>query len=116
MNRRRVRIQRTLISSIGGILIPLALFALIDPLAGYLYPFEIEWPTEFLVILLAWPLFIWHRVFPPPPTCPSCGTNTALAASVITIFIFWFVITYLSQILIGRLWAKRARTLVPRNA
>jgi hypothetical protein len=39
-----------------------------------------------------------------------------LIASAITIFLFWFGITYLLQILIGRLWAKRTRPLIERNA
>ena len=110
--------RRLLISICGGIFIPLSLFAFTATVGETLeYDMEMEWAVNLLLYSFAGPLKIWDRTFPPPPSCPSCGpTTAALLATVITVFIFYSLLTYVVQVMIERLRRREVRCLSEHRA
>jgi hypothetical protein len=100
--------RRLFISISGGLLIPLLLFAFTMMMAERL---ERDWGLGWLANLVAFlcvgPMAIWERVFPHSPSCPSCGpTDTAIAASIVTVFLFYAGLTYLIQVVVEKLRSK----------
>jgi hypothetical protein len=115
--------RRLLISIAGGLILPLGFYTLIESVGGYLeFEMNMESTARVLAYAFLWPLLLWSWVFPPPPSCPSCGpTDAALVAAVITYFIFYSALTYLVQFLFANLWArvrarKKARLLYESRA
>ncbi len=110
--------RRLLIAFSGGIFIPHLLFAFTGLVGEFLeYEMGMEWAVHLLLYFFVGPLKIWDRVFPPPPSCPSCGpTTAALIATVITVFIFYALLTYLIQIMIEKLHHRKVRSLSERRA
>jgi hypothetical protein len=117
MHRAVRQVRRVLISFAGGFLLPVGLFwslAFITSLSGSI---TIGWPVRLVFYFIFWPQYIWERVFPRVQPCSSCGpSDAALIATGITIFVFWFGVTYLLQLLIERFWAKRKRSFVETHA
>ena len=111
MPRRRI-LQALLISFSGGVLIPLLLFVAAMMLGESLeHRWGQGWLANLLMFSVVGPMVIWERVFPHSPACPSCGpTDTAIVATIATVFLFYFILTYLIQVLIGRF---RPRDLRP---
>lgn len=97
-----VYMRRFLVAITGGILIPLFLFGFTMMTAEYLeHDWGLEWLANLLTFSFVGPMVIWERVF---PSCPSCGpADTAIVATIVTVFLFYFVLTYLIQMVIGRL-------------
>jgi hypothetical protein len=105
INRLRRRILRALLISFsGGVLIPLLLFATAMMLGESLeHRWGHGWLANLLMFSVVGPMVIWERVFPHSPSCPSCGpTDTAMVATIVTVFLFYSISTYLIQVLIGR--------------
>jgi hypothetical protein len=104
MPRRRI-LQALLISFSGGALIPLLLFAAAMMLGESLeHRWGLGWLANLLMFSIVGPMVIWERIFPHSPSCPSCGpTDTAIVATIVTVFLFYSISTYLIQVLIERL-------------
>ena len=111
-------IRRITVSFAGGILLPLGLFSLDAYVTVCLLSRNLNNPFgKLLFVVVFWPQYIWERIFPRVPPCSSCGpSDAALFGTVITIFLFWFAITYVLQMFLERRWAKRTRRLIERNA
>jgi hypothetical protein len=103
--------KRLLISISGGAFIPLLLFAFTMMMVERLeHSWGMAWLANLLMFSFVGPMVIWERVFPHQAPCPSCGpTDTAIAATIVTVFLFYFVLTYLIQVVIGRLRRGEAR-------
>jgi len=110
-------LRRIIISFTGGILLPLGLFWLLALITEYLHDGDVNYGLgKFLFVLIFWPQYLWERIFPRVPPCSSCGpSDAALFATAITIFLFWFAVTYAVQLFVGRVWSKRARRLIEHN-
>ena len=110
--------RRLLISIGGGIFIPLLLFAFTMMVGESLeYDLGMGWLANLLMFSFVGPMVIWERVFPAPPSCPSCGpTDAAIIGTIVTVFMFYFLLTYLIQMAMERLWRKDAGTLSERRA
>jgi len=100
-----------LISITGGIFIPLLLFATTMMLGESLeHDWGLGWLANLLMFSLVGPMAIWERVFPHSPSCPSCGpTDKAIVATIVTVFLFYSVSTYLIKVAIERLRRRDAR-------
>ncbi len=112
---QRTRIWRALLISFsGGVLIPLLLFVAAMMLAESLeHRWGLGWLANILMFSVVGPMVIWERIFPHSPACPSCGpTDTAMVATIATVFLFYSISTFLIQVLIGRL---RRRDLLQRD-
>jgi hypothetical protein len=111
-------LRRITVSFAGGILLPLGLFWLLAFVTEYLHDGNVNYRLgKFLFVLIFWPQYIWEPIFPRVPPCSSCGpSDAALFGTAITIFLFWFAITYVLQIVLERRRSKRARRLIERNA
>ena len=112
INMPRRRIQRVLLISFsGGVLIPLLLFAAAMMLGESLeHRWGLGWLANLLMFSIVGPMVIWERVFPHSPSCPSCGpTDTAIVATIVTVFLFYSISTYLIQVLIERLRRSAVR-------
>ncbi len=94
--------RRFLIAITGGILIPLFLFGFTMMTAESLeHQWGLEWLANLLMFSFVGPMVIWERVF---PSCPSCGpADTAIVATIVTVFLFYSLMTYLIQMAIGRI-------------
>jgi hypothetical protein len=92
--------RRLLISVTGGIFIPLLLFAFTMMMVERIeQKWGMGWLANALMFSVVGPMAIWERVFPPPPSCLSCGpTETAIFATIVTVFLFYAVLTYLIQV------------------
>ncbi len=103
--------RRLLVSITGGILIPISLFALTMMLGESLeHRWGLGWLANLLMFSFVGPMAIWERVFPHSPSCPSCGpTDTAIVATLVTVFLFYSVATYLIHVLIKRLRHREVR-------
>ena len=101
-----------LISFSGGVLVPSLLFAAAMILGESLeHRFGLGWLANLLMFSVLGAMVIWERVFPHSPACPSCGpTDTAVVATIATVFLFYSISTYFIQVLIGQL---RRRDLRP---
>ena len=110
--------RRLLISIGGGIFIPLLLFAFTSMVGESLeYRFGMKWFANLLIFSFVGPMVIWARVFPPPPSCPSCGpTDAAIIATIVSVFLFYFLLTYFVQMAIERLRRKGKVRLSERHA
>jgi hypothetical protein len=97
--------KRLLISFSGGVFIPLLLFAFTMIMVERLeHNWGMGWLANILMLSFVGPMAIWERVFPHQASCPSCGpTDKAIAATIVTVFLFYLVLTYLIQVVIGRL-------------
>lgn len=100
-----------LISISGGIFIPLLLFAFSMMVGESLeHDWGLGWLTNLLIFSFVGPMVIWERVSPHLPSCPSCGpTDTAIVATIVTVFLFYSVSTYLIKVAIERLRRRDAR-------
>ena len=109
--------RRLFIPISGGVFIPLLLFAFTMMVGESLeHDWGLGWLANILMFSLVGPMVIWERVFPPPPSCPSCGpTDTAIVATIVTVFLFYFLLTYLIQMAIERLRRKGVRGLSERR-
>ncbi len=103
--------RRLLISITGGIFIPLFLFAFTMMAVESLeHDWGLGWLANLLMFSFVGPMVIWERVFPHLPSCPSCGpTDKAIVATIVTVFLFYSVSTYLIQVLIKRLRRREVR-------
>jgi len=99
-----------LISITGGVFIPLLLFAFTMMLGESLeHDWGLEWLANILIFSFVGPMAIWERVFPQLSSCPSCGpTDTAIVATIMTVFLFYSISTYLIQMVIKRLRRRDA--------
>jgi len=103
--------RRLFISITGGIFIPLVLFGfammLVEPLE---HKWGLGWMANLLMFSFVGPVAIWERVFPHLTPCPSCGpTDRAIVATIITVFLFYAVLTYLIQVVAKRLRRTEVR-------
>jgi hypothetical protein len=94
--------RRLLIAITGGILIPLFLFGFTMMIAESLeHRWGLGWLANLLMFLIVGPMAIWERVF---PSCPSCGlADTAIVATIVTVFLFYSITAYLVHMVIGKL-------------
>lgn len=108
---RRFSVRGLLISVTGGIFIPLLLFAIAMMLGESLeHDRGLGWLVNLLMFSLVGPMVIWERVFPHSPPCPSCGpTDTAIVATILTVFLFYSILTYLIKVVIHRLRRRDVR-------
>jgi hypothetical protein len=111
-------LRRIFVSCAGGILLPLGLFWLLGFVMMYLYNRDPNHRlVKFLFVLIFWPQYVWEPIFPRVPSCSSCGpSDAALFATAVTIFLFWFGLTYIAQIFLERRYSKRRYRLIERNA
>ncbi len=107
--------KRFLLSLCGGLLIPISLFIVFLLSAALFEMTRMDWVVKIAFYSIAWPPDVWEPIF--PNSCESCGpTDEAIAATIATDFIFYSLVTYLIQLLIGRLrgggfgrlWERRA--------
>src|SRR5687767_12144512 len=116
-NTQRVSPHRgtLLVSVTGGVLIPLFLFAFTMMSADTLeHKLGLGWLVNILMLSFLAPMAIWEWVFPRLPPCPSCGpTDTAIVATIATVFVFYAVATYLILMVISRLWHVKSRGSSP---
>jgi len=110
--------KRLFVAFLGGTFIPLSLFFITAIVGEFLEDrIGMEWAVNLLIYSFMGPLEIWTRVFPPPASCGSCGpTRVAVGAAVITIFLFYFLLTYLIQMVIARFGRNRIGLLKSRRA
>lgn len=102
--------RRTLVSISGGVFIPLLLFAFTMMMVERLDKWGLGWLANVLMFSIVGPMAIWERVFPRLPSCPSCApTDPAIVATIFTVFLFYFVLTYLIQLLIERRRGRAVR-------
>jgi len=100
-----------LISISGGIFIPLFLFAF-TMMAGESLENDLGlgWVGNLLMFSFLGPAILWERVFPPPPSCPSCWTtDAAIVATIITDFLVYSILTYLVRKVVERLRYRDAK-------
>jgi len=97
--------RRLLISISGGVFIPLLLFALSMMMVERLeHNWEMGWLAILLMFSIVGPMVIWERVFPHLPACPSCApTDTAIVATIVTVFLFYSLLTFSIQLVIERI-------------
>ncbi len=89
----------------GGLFLPIAFYNVLDPLLGYLEPVS-EKAANVIAVAFLWPLFLGDGMFPPPPSCSSCGpTDAALVTAIITYLLFYSAVTYVAQDLITKWWS-----------
>lgn len=70
------------------------------------------WLVNILMLSFLAPMAIWEQVFPRLPPCPSCGpTDAAVVATILTVFVFYAVATYLILMAIRRLRHAKERQL-----
>jgi hypothetical protein len=76
---------------------------------------RMEWVVRVAFYTFAWPLEVWEPIFPNP--CESCGpTDEAIAATIATDFIFYSLLTYLIQLILGRPRREHQPPLSERRA
>jgi hypothetical protein len=108
--RWREIIERLFLSLVGGILIPFVLMLSTSLVGESFDELGKEWVVDGLMYSFVGPLKIWARVFPPPPSCSSCGpTNAAIIATIVTDFLFYSLLTDLLQIMIEKIQRKKPR-------
>ena len=102
--------RRLLISVSGGVFIPLLLFAFAMMMVERIERnWGMGWLANLLMFSIVGPMAIWERVFPHLPACLSCGpTDTAIMATIVTVFLFYSVLTFSIQLVIERLRRKNA--------
>jgi hypothetical protein len=118
MRKYESQMERLFLAFLGGTFIPISLF-LITAIVGEFLELRMgmEWAVNLLVYSFMGPLKIWTRVFPPPTSCGSCGpTKAAVGATVVTIFLFYSILTYLIQMVIARFRRNQIALLAARRA
>lgn len=106
-----------LISIAGGIFIPLFLFAFALMAGESLEHWGLGWLANLLMFAIVGPMAIWERVFPHALACPSCGpTDTAIVATLVTVFLFYSISTYIITVVIQRLRHRDVRPSFERRA
>ena len=110
--------KRLFLAFLGGTFIPISLFLITAIVGKFLEDkMGMEWAVNLLIYSFMGPLKIWIRVFPQPASCVSCGpTRSAVSATLITIFLFYFLLSYLIQMVIGRFRRNHIGLLTARRA
>lgn len=87
----------------GGICIPLFLFALVSFAGDAMeHRWGMPWLANALRLAVVGPMAMWEKVFPPLPTGP---TDKAIAATIVTVFLLYALLTYVIQMGVARLRA-----------
>ena len=108
--------RKLLISITGGVFIPLLLFGFTMMTAESL-EHKWGWLVNLVMFSFVGPMAVWERVFPHLPPCPSCGTtDKAIVATIVTVFLFYSVFTYLIQLVIGKLRRRNVPLQSERRA
>jgi len=105
--------KKLFISIAGGVFIPLLLFVFTMMMVERIEQnWRMGWLANVLMFSIVGPMAIWERVFPPSPSCLSCGpTDTAIIATIVTVFLFYAVLTYLIQVALNFRSGRRTRKL-----
>jgi len=87
----------------GGVCIPLFLFALVSFAGAAMeHRWGLAWLANALTLAIVAPMALWEKVFPPMSSGPS---DKATAATIVTVFLFYALLTYTMQIAITKIRA-----------
>lgn len=85
----------------GGVCIPFFLFTLAMLIGDALeHRWGMPWLADALRFSVTAPMMVWERVFRSLPAGPP--SDKAIVATIVTLFLFYALVTYVIQMVVGR--------------